>query len=515
MPSFLITMLGALAALTMAFPFNFTGFGDDLQRYELFSGMLVYDRFSIYVRALLIAFTVLFAIFTRLSGVPDRDDAADFYTLILGATIGMCLMASANHLLMVFMAIEMASVPSYALAAMLKGRKESSEAALKYAVYGAGAAGVMLYGISLLAGLVGSAHFPSIALRLAEMLPAMAGGEKMVLALAGLMIFVGLAFKLSAFPFHFWCPDVFEGASAEVDAFLSIASKAGAMALLVRVCLGMGLLPHGVVGPPPEPTFAQAAVVAAAEDGGAVFAIQDEVDSTATATATAVDALAPVRNFMALLIACLAAITCTFGNLAAYAQTNMKRLLAYSTIAHAGYMLLPIPAALWLFGRNNVAASDAIASLATLSRDIPVYEFDCVRDRRIPAERFVQRANRRLWWSGQASTGRCRLYGHRHVQPRRYSAACRLYWEVSHLCCAREWIRHYRLHIAAGIAGDRWREYGDQPVLLSPCNEGYGDRSRVGSSRYGELAVELGKRSLHCRGDVAAVGAVFPLEHAE
>ena len=139
----------------------------------------------------------------------------------------------------------MASVPSYVLAGILKGRRRASEAALKYAVYGAGAAGVMLYGISLLAGLLGTAHLPTMAARLVEMdIPAMiasgeGGSQLMVLALAALMIMVGLAFKLSAVPFHFWCPDVFEGAAAEVDAFLSVASKGAAMALLVRVALGV------------------------------------------------------------------------------------------------------------------------------------------------------------------------------------------------------------------------------------------------------------------------------------
>jgi hypothetical protein len=136
----------------------------------------------------------------------------------------MCLMASANHLLMVFMAVEMASVPSYVLAGMLKGRRLGSEAALKYSIYGAGAAGVMLYGISLLAGLLHTAHLPTLAARLAAELPHMSREEYMVLALAGLMIMVGVAFKLSAVPFHFWCPDVFEGATAEVNAFLSVAS---------------------------------------------------------------------------------------------------------------------------------------------------------------------------------------------------------------------------------------------------------------------------------------------------
>jgi NADH-quinone oxidoreductase subunit N len=114
-------------------------------------------------------------------------------------------MASANHLLIVFLGVEMASVPSYALAGMLKGRRQSSEAALKYAVYGAGAAGVMLYGISLLAGVLGSAHLPTMAVQLAELAQSGAAGTDryLVLSLGALMVGVGLAFKLSVVPFHF------------------------------------------------------------------------------------------------------------------------------------------------------------------------------------------------------------------------------------------------------------------------------------------------------------------------
>ncbi len=115
--------------------------------------MLVFDSFSVYMRALLLLFFVLCSpLFTRITGVPDRDDATEFYVLILGATLGMCLMVSANHMLIVFLGIEMASVPSYVLAGMLQHRRTSSEAALKYAVFGAATAGVMLYGISLLVG---------------------------------------------------------------------------------------------------------------------------------------------------------------------------------------------------------------------------------------------------------------------------------------------------------------------------------------------------------------------------
>ena len=127
--SFGILVVGVLVALSLTGPW--TG----IERQEIFTGMLVYDGFTVFLRTILLLFVFLFAIYTRLSGLPDRDDGADIYTLVLGATLGMCLMSSANHLLVVFLGVEMASVPSYALAAMLKGRRQSSEAALKYAVY--------------------------------------------------------------------------------------------------------------------------------------------------------------------------------------------------------------------------------------------------------------------------------------------------------------------------------------------------------------------------------------------
>ena len=208
----------------------------------------------------------------------------------------------------------MASVPSYVLAGMLKHRRQSSEAALKYAVFGAGAAGVMLYGISLLVGTLGSAHLPTMAAQLAEIGPA--GNLATVLMLGGLMVMVGLAFKLSAVPFHFWAPDVFEGATAEVAAFLSIASKAAALGLLTRLAIQFGAV------------------------GG------------------------EVQGYLCGLISLLAAVTCTFGNLAAYAQTNIKRLLAYSTIAHAGYMMMAVAAVVTMAGDNPAGSQKAVAALA-------------------------------------------------------------------------------------------------------------------------------------------------------
>ena len=380
--AFYVALPGTLAALYFAAAGTgiLAGAGPGIhaaERMEIFTGMLVYDSFSAFIRAALLLFAVLFLFFTKISGIPDHDDGPDIYSLVLGATLGMCLMATANHLLMVFMGVEMASVPSYVLAGILKGRRKASEAALKYSVYGAGAAGVMLYGISLIAGLLNTAHLPTMAQVLAEKIGTFNSSEQLVLVFGALMTSVGIAFKLSAVPFHFWCPDVFEGATAEVNAFLSVASKAAALALLVRVAVGLGTIaPHGYA--PGERAAALAEPPAAKT--AALFNVADEPAKAGEAT-TAADlpksasdsapashvrantALLPVRSFTAKLIAFFAIITCTFGNLAAYGQTNIKRLLAYSTIAHAGYMMMAVAALMALAGINMEGAKNAAAAL--------------------------------------------------------------------------------------------------------------------------------------------------------
>ncbi|MCS7167853.1 MAG: NADH-quinone oxidoreductase subunit N [Gemmatales bacterium] len=281
----------------------------------LFSYMLAYDAFTVYLRLFLTSFGLFMVALCLLSGVPDPDDSADFYVLLLGATLGMMLMASAAHLLMVYIAVEMASLPSYALAGFLKQRRDSSEAALKYVVYGGGASGLMLYGISMLAGKVGTGFLPDVAASVA----ATFGSQQFdaVTLISVLLLLAGIGFKLAAVPFHFWCPDVFAGASAEVAGFLSVASKGAAVALLGRVLVallgGMRLEGHELA----PPWWAQ------------------------------------VSWYLGPALVFLSALTMTFGNLAAYAQTNLKRLLAYSTIAHAGYMMMGLCA----LTREGVEAS--------------------------------------------------------------------------------------------------------------------------------------------------------------
>jgi NADH-quinone oxidoreductase subunit N len=265
----------------------------------LFTGLLVLDNFTVFLRLFLIGFAALVIWLSILTGIPDSEDSADFYSLLLGATLGMSLMASANHLLMVFIGVEMASLPSYALAGFLKGRRQSSEASLKYVVYGSGASGIMLYGISLLAGKFGTAYLPDLAAGYAVVLQRPQLDP--ILLLGTLFVLIGVGFKLAAFPFHFWCPDVFEGAAAEVAAFLSVASKGAALALLGRFVFVL-----------------------------AGLSSQDLGTDTWLRTA----------QYLVPALAAFAALTATFGNLAAYLQTNLKRLLAYSTIAHAGYMMM-------------------------------------------------------------------------------------------------------------------------------------------------------------------------------
>jgi NADH-quinone oxidoreductase subunit N len=263
------------------------------------SGLLVYDHMTIFLRCLLLGFAALMIWLTLLTRIPDADDSPDFYCLLLGATLGMMLMAQSNHLLMVFISVEMASLPSYALAGFLKGRRQSSEAALKYVVYGGGASGVMLYGISLLAGKFGTGYLPDLAAGYVHCLHSF----DPVLILGTLFLLIGIGFKLAAVPFHFWCPDVFEGASAEVAGFLSVASKAAAVALLARIVL-------------------------------AFTGVDPQVPTTG-------DWMMVVR-YVVPALAVFAGVTATFGNLAAFLQNNLKRLLAYSTIAHAGYMMMGV-----------------------------------------------------------------------------------------------------------------------------------------------------------------------------
>lgn len=305
LPAYALALSGTVVAFLLAL-LQFWDWcaGSGRPPVELFTGLLVFDKFTAFLQLFLLLFLVMTITLTVLSSIPDLEDGPDFYTLLLGSVVGMLLMISANHLLIIFLGIEMLSVPSYAMVGFAKGRKHASEAALKYVVYGAGASGIMLYGLSLLAGMTGTASLPELAVKLETIFSqegiAVQNAALRTLVLALVMVMAGFAFKLSIVPFHFWCPDAFHGALAEVGGFLSVASKAAAFSLLVRFALA-------VVSP----------------------------DAPALST---------IYLSLGIGVGVLGAISSTFGNLAAYAQTNMKRLLAYSTIAHAGYMLMAVSA---------------------------------------------------------------------------------------------------------------------------------------------------------------------------
>lgn len=296
--------------------------GPDAPATPYFGGMLVMNSLVAFGRLLLLLFLALWAVLTMFSGLPDHDDAPDFYILAISGTIGMLTMIGADHLLMIYFGIEMASVPSYMLAGFLKGRRQGSEAALKFVVYGAGAAGVLLYGASLLAGLQGTPSLRALSemlTQLAPSAPAASGGltpTRELIYLALVMVGAGLAFKLSLVPFHFWAPDAFEGSASEVGAYLAVASKSAAAVLLLRFVEELA----------PAATSPAEVVPALAENAHRVAAWSDP------------------RMVFALGLGVAASISMLYGTLAAYGQQNLKRLLAYSSIAHAGFLALPISA---------------------------------------------------------------------------------------------------------------------------------------------------------------------------
>ena len=262
-----------------------------------FGGMLVSDHFAVLWKALLLVFAsgIILMWFSTTADTMHEGDGPEFFTLFLGACLGMSLMSSTSNLLMLVMAVELTSLPSYVLAGFRKTDRIGSEASLKYVLFGAATSSIMIYGISMLYGIYGSLQVDQLAasvLATFQANPTPGAYIPLVLALAGIII--GVGFKISAVPLHFWCPDVFQGASIDVSAFLSVASKGAGLTLLLRVLMSLA---HGL-------NYQGEALVATAA-----------------------------------VVGVIGAVTATVGNSAALWQENIKRMLAYSSIAHAGYML--------------------------------------------------------------------------------------------------------------------------------------------------------------------------------
>jgi NADH-quinone oxidoreductase subunit N len=259
------------------------------------AGVLIADNLSVFFQIILIVFMAGVMWLWWIGSAERERNAPEFFILLLGSALGMMLMVSTQNLLMMVVAIETASLPSYAIVGFDKRDRLGAEASLKYMIFGAICAACMLYGISLLYGLTGSLSISDVAAYTIQNLGA--GENSVLLSVALLFVLAGIAFKVSAVPFHFWCPDAFEGAKIEVTTWLSVASKAAGLLLLARVVwVFCGAVEHPVSMPLVRP--------------------------------------------LAWTIGILAMITCTYGNFCAYWQRSVKRLLAYSSIAHAGYMLM-------------------------------------------------------------------------------------------------------------------------------------------------------------------------------
>lgn len=290
----ILAALGLLVA--MGFAIAQTG-----QQYTAFKGMAVVDGFAIFLQVLflgsgLVGIALAYNYLQRM-GI----ERSEYYILLLYSISGMMLMAIAADLIVVFLALELLSIPLYVLAGFARPKLESEEAALKYFLLGAFAGGFVVYGIALAFGATATTS-------LAGIVQAVNAGSAnlTLLSIGAALILIGLGFKVAAVPFHMWTPDVYQGAPSAVTAFMSVGAKAGGFAALLRV-------------------FVSALPELAAD-------------------------LTPV-------LWVLAALTMILGNVVAIAQGNIKRLLAYSSIAHAGYILM----ALVVFGNTQVS-SDAVAA---------------------------------------------------------------------------------------------------------------------------------------------------------
>ena len=247
-----------------------------------FSGMVRVDTFSVFFTFLVIAVAAVVILSSFEYMAVQRIRAGEYYALILLGVVGMALMSSAIELMMIFIALEISSISTYILAGFRRSEASSAESSLKYFLLGSFATAFFLYGVAFMFGATGSTNIDIIARQIQS------GNAELLVFDAMALMFVGLGFKVAAAPFHVWTPDVYEGAPAPVVGFMSTAPKAAAFAVLLRV----------------------------------VFAIN-----------------APGR-FWLLWVA--AALSMTLGNIAALVQDNVKRLLAYSSIAHAGYLLVAL-----------------------------------------------------------------------------------------------------------------------------------------------------------------------------
>ena len=290
----LLTVAGLAGALVVALrDRQFAG--------ELFHGMVVADPMGSFFKALLLGASLLVVLAFNFKNSRELHGLGqgEFYALLLAVTLSNLLLATANDLAMLYLALEMVSITSYVMVAYIKGDRLSNEASLKYILFGAVSTGTMLYGLTLLYGLTGTTKLPEIGAALAT---GVTDETRFAAYAITFMVFAGFGFKTAVVPFHFWCPDVYHGAPTPVTAFLSVAPKAAGFAIMAR------------------------------------FFFQ----GLATGSPGAWDQVVAIDWPQVLMV--ISALTMTVGNVAALTQTNMKRLLAYSSIAHAGYIMMGVVA---------------------------------------------------------------------------------------------------------------------------------------------------------------------------
>jgi NADH-quinone oxidoreductase subunit N len=252
-----------------------------------FFGMLIIDKYAIFFEIvfLIIAAVMILASYSYVGKYVKAD--GEFYTLMLLSVTGMMFMASTSELLTIYISLELTSIPLYVMAGLLRTGQRSAEAAVKYVLLGAMSSAILLYGFALLYGLTGTTDLTGIASSIHD---GVKNGNVLVL-IADVLILAGFGFKISAVPFHMWAPDIYEGAPTPATAFFSVGSKAAGFAALMRVFVTGGL---------------------------------GQVNLTSLIT----------------IVAVIAVLTMTLGNFVAAVQTNVKRMMAYSSIAQAGYILV-------------------------------------------------------------------------------------------------------------------------------------------------------------------------------
>lgn len=259
---------------------------------DIFYGMLVMDSMAVLVKLIAAVSSIIIIFFS----LPYFQEKSEYYILILIATLGMFLMAAVNDILMIIISMELLGLMSYVLTGFTKRNPKSDEASLKYILYAATSTGVMAFGFSYLYGMTGHTNLIKIQQALVANPP-----NQAAFFIAVVLILAGLGYKIAMVPFHFWLPDVYEGAPTPITAFLSVGPKAAGLAVMIRFLVTVVAHPLGA---------------------GAVNFTQN------------------LQVHIPMLIAVLAVLTMTFGNTVALRQTNIKRLMAYSSIAHAGYMIM-------------------------------------------------------------------------------------------------------------------------------------------------------------------------------